>query len=60
MLAALLPAAAFADTFRVHYTLRGSGREITVQADSSAEARRTMKDIIRGAVVTSVHRIKKG
>ena len=27
---------AWADTFRVHYSIRGSGRDITVQAESSA------------------------
>jgi hypothetical protein len=35
---------ALADTFRVHYSLRGSGRDITVQAESSAEARRTVME----------------
>ena len=29
-----------AGSFRVHYSIRGSGRDITVQAESSAEARR--------------------
>jgi hypothetical protein len=29
----------FAGAYRVHYSLRGSGRDITVQAESSAEAR---------------------
>ena len=50
---------ALADTFRVHYSLRGSGREITVQAKSSAEARRTVMKIFPGAVVTGVSRIKR-
>ena len=49
---------AFADTYRVHYSIRGSGRDITVQAESSAEARRTVMQIIPGAVVTGAHRIK--
>ena len=48
----------WADTFRVHYSIRGSGREITVQAESSAEARRTVMEMFPGAVVTGVHRIK--
>ena len=39
-------------------TIRGSGRDITVQAESSAEARRTVMDMFPGAVVTGVHRIK--
>jgi hypothetical protein len=49
----------FADTFRVHYSIRGSGRDVTVQAESSAEARRTVMDIFPGAVVTGVHRIRR-
>jgi hypothetical protein len=55
----LLGSSAFAGTFRVHYSIRGSARDITVQAESSAEARRTVMDIIPGAVVTGVHRIRK-
>jgi hypothetical protein len=54
----LLPSTAFADTFRVHYSIRGSGRDITVQADSSSEARRTVMDMFPDAVVTGVHRVK--
>jgi hypothetical protein len=54
----LLAASALADTFRVHYSIRGSGRDITVQAQSSAEARRTVKDMIPGAVVTGVQRVR--
>jgi hypothetical protein len=49
----------WAETFRVHYSIRGSGREITVQAESSAEARRTVMDMFAGAVVTGVSRTKK-
>ena len=48
----------FAGSFRVHYSVRGSGRDVTVQADSSAEARRTVMGIFPGAVVTGVHRVK--
>jgi hypothetical protein len=55
----LLAGSAFADTFRVHYSIRGSGRDITVQAESSAEARRVVMEMFPGAVVTGVHRIKK-
>ena len=50
---------ALADTFRVHYSLRGSGRDITVQAESSAEARRTVMEMFPGAVVTGVSRVKR-
>ena len=47
--------AAWAGTFRVNYSIRSSRRDITVQAESSAEARRTVMDIIPGAVVTGAH-----
>jgi hypothetical protein len=50
--------AALADSYRVHYSIRGSGRDITVQAESSAEARRTVMDMFPGAVVTGAHRVK--
>jgi hypothetical protein len=49
----------FADTFRVHYSIRGSGRNVTVQAESSDEARRVVMDMIPGADVTGVHRVKR-
>jgi hypothetical protein len=55
----LLASTAFAGTFRVHYSIRGNGRDITVQGESSAEARRTVMEMFPGAVVTGVHRIKK-
>ena len=42
--------------FRVHYTLRGTGRDITVLAQSSAEARRLVADMFPGATVTGVAR----
>jgi hypothetical protein len=54
----LLGGSAFAGSYRVHYNVRSSGRDITVQAESSAEARRTVIETIPGAVVTGVHRIK--
>lgn len=47
-----------ADTFRVHYSIRGSGRDITVKADSPSEARRTVMEMFPGAVVTGVNRRK--
>jgi hypothetical protein len=55
----VLGGAALADTFRVHYSIRGSGRDITVQAESSAEARRMVMDMFPGAVVTGVSRVKR-
>jgi hypothetical protein len=44
----LLPAAPSVP-FRVHYSIKGSGRDITVQAESSAEASSTSRfpNIIR-------------
>jgi hypothetical protein len=53
-----LAGVAFADTYRVSYSLRGSGHKITVQAESSAEARRVVMAIIPGAVVTGAHRVR--
>ena len=54
----LLARSALADSYRVHYSIRGNGRDITVQAESSAEARRTVMDMFPGAVVTGVHRVR--
>jgi hypothetical protein len=46
----------WAGSYRVHYSIRGSGRNITVQAESTAEARRTVMDMFPGAVVTGAPR----
>lgn len=54
----LLASSALADSFRVHYSLHGSGRRVTIQADSAQEARRTVMDLFPGAVVTGVSRLK--
>jgi hypothetical protein len=51
--------AATADTFRVSYSIRGSGRKITVRAESSSEAGRVVMEMFPGAVVTGVSRVKK-
>ena len=53
-----LSGSAWADTFRVHYSIRGGGRDVTVQAEWSAEARRIVRDLFPGAVVTGVDRVK--
>jgi hypothetical protein len=45
-------------THTVHNSIRGSGRDITVQVGSSAEARRTVMEMTSGAVVTGVHRVR--
>jgi hypothetical protein len=55
----LIAGNALAGSFRVHYNVRGSGRDITVQAESSAEARRTVMDMFPGSVITGVHRVKR-
>jgi hypothetical protein len=47
-----------AGNFRVHYSVRGSGRDVTVHAQSSAEARRTVMEMFPAAVLTGVHRVK--
>jgi hypothetical protein len=54
----LIGGSLMADTDRVHYSIKGSGRDVTVLAESSAEARRTVIQMIPGSVVTSVSRIK--
>jgi hypothetical protein len=51
-------AAAHGNTFQAHYGIRGSGRDITIQAELSAEARRTVMEMFPGALVTGVHRVK--
>jgi hypothetical protein len=60
-LAALLflAGSAFADSYRVHYSIRGSGRDITLQAESSPEARRIVMEMFgKSCVVTGVHKVK--
>lgn len=47
----------FADSFRVHYSILGRGKDITVQADSPSEARRLVMDLFPGCVVTNVFRV---
>jgi hypothetical protein len=42
----------------VHYTLRGAGRDITIVAQSSREARRVVQDLFPGAVVTGAARAR--
>jgi hypothetical protein len=54
----LLAGTSLADSYRVHYSIRGSGREMTVQAESSSEARRVVMDMFPKAVVTNVARAR--
>jgi DNA-binding XRE family transcriptional regulator len=62
LLAALLfaagPARAGETAYRVRYSLGGSGRDIIVQAESSAEARRVVMQLIPGATVTGTARAR--
>jgi hypothetical protein len=53
-----LAGAAFADSYRVTYTDRGLIQRITVQAESTHEARRTVQNMFPGCYVTGAHRIK--
>lgn len=55
----LLAGSAWAGSYRVTYTTpRGQSQRITVQAESTQEARRTVQDMFPGAVVTGAHRVK--
>ena len=58
-IAFLFCGSAFAGSFRVSYTHHGLGKRITVQAESTAEARRTVQDLFPGAVVTGAHKVGK-
>ena len=56
---AMLAASAFGGSFRVTYTQHGLVERITVQAESSAEARRTVQNLFPGATVTGAHKVSK-
>jgi hypothetical protein len=58
-LAATLAGSAFSESFRVTYTDRGLVRRITVQAESTAEARRTVQDLFPAAYVTGSYKVSK-
>jgi hypothetical protein len=54
-----MASAAFAGSYRVTYTHRGLIQRITVQAESTAEARRTVQNMFgRGCYVTGAHRLR--
>jgi hypothetical protein len=55
----LIGSNAMADLYRVTYSIRGSGRRITIHAESSSEARRVVKEMFPGALVTGAHKIRK-
>jgi hypothetical protein len=56
---AMLIGSAFGGTFRVTYTARGLVQRITVQAESTTEARRTVQNMFPGCYVTGAHKIGK-
>ena len=58
MINVVLGNAAFSDTYRVTYTSRALFQRITVQAESTQEARRVVMAIIPGAVITGVSRVR--
>jgi hypothetical protein len=45
--------------YRVHYLISGSSHNITVLAESFADARETVMAMFPDAVVTGVHRVGK-
>jgi hypothetical protein len=55
----LIGGSAFAGTYRVHYSIRGNGRDITILADSASEARRTVMDMFPDALVTGTFQVRK-
>jgi hypothetical protein len=54
----ILVQSALADQFKVHYSIHGSGKDIVVNADTPDDARHTVEDMIPGAAVTGVRRIR--
>ena len=58
--AILLAGSAIAGTFRVTYTTpRGQSHRVIVQAESTADAWRTVQYLFPGAVVTGAHKVGK-
>lgn len=55
---AMLAGNAFGGSFRVTYTAGGLIQRITVQAESTAEARRTLQNLFPGCYVTGAHRVR--
>jgi hypothetical protein len=44
--------------YKVHYSLNGAGHDITVNAETSSEARYTVMAMIPEATVTGARRVK--
>ena len=55
----LLAGSAFAGSFRVTYTSHGLIQRITVQAESTQDARNTVRDLFPGCYVTGAHKVGK-
>ena len=53
-----MAASAFAGTFRVTYTQAGLIQRVNVQAESYAEARRTVQNMFPGAYVTGAQKLR--
>ena len=58
MINVVLGNAAFSDTYRVTYTSRGLVQRITVQAESTQEARRVVQALWPGSYVTDAHKVR--
>ena len=56
---AFMAGSAFAGTFRVTYTARGLVQRVNVQAESYAEARRTVQNMFPGCYVTGAQKVGK-
>ena len=55
----MLAGSAFAGSYRVTYTAGGLIQRITVQAESTQEARRTVQNLFPGCYVTGAHKVGK-
>ena len=56
MALAFMAGAAFAGSYRVSYTHRGLGKRITVSAESTQDARRTVQDLFPSCYVTGAYK----
>jgi cellobiose-specific phosphotransferase system component IIB len=53
-----MASSALADQYKVHYSIRGLGKDIIVNAESSSDARHTVQDMFPDAMVTGVSKSK--
>lgn len=56
---AFMAGSAFAGSYRCTYTHRGLIQRITVQAESTAEARRTVQALFPGCYVTGAQKVRQ-